>query len=139
MSYYTNFKLTAGEFHGDGETLRPIPMATLERLGTEIEKMNVFECDSDLSMDDLDYGVCGNSKWYDYEADMCLLSKRFPGILFHLYGEGEVHDDIWDAYFLDGKMQFGHCEIVHEEFSPTKLTLLDVEIDEVNGTYCYQD
>lgn len=44
-------------------------------------------------------------KWYDHVKDIADLSKKCPGVTFHLSGEGEDAGDIWDAYALDGKVQ----------------------------------
>lgn len=44
-------------------------------------------------------------KWYSHLDDTTTLSEKFPGVTFHLYGEGEGAGDIWDAYALDGKVQ----------------------------------
>lgn len=43
-------------------------------------------------------------KWYDHEKEMKQLSKEFPDVLFKLHGEGEDKYDIWDKYFMGGKM-----------------------------------
>lgn len=138
MGYYTDFTLTAGVYDGDENVLRPIPMSTLETLGCEIDKLNVFDCDPDISVDDLDYGLYGNAKWYKCNHDMCLLSKRYPGILFHLYGEGEEKDDMWDAYYLDGKMEFHKCIIVRGEFSQKLLEPYREDLDAENDKYSCQ-
>lgn len=55
------------------------------------------------------------AKWYDYEEDMVNFSKKYPGILFTLRGNGEKWDDIWIAYFLDGKSQVEHAKITFKE------------------------
>lgn len=138
MGYYTDYTLTAGVYDEDANVLRPIPMGTLETLGAEIDKLQVFECTLDLSMDDLDYGLYGNSKWYQYDHDMCLLSKRFPDILFCLHGEGEDRDDIWDAYYLNGKTEFHKCIVIRGEFSPNLLEPYKEDLDIINGKYSYQ-
>ena len=60
-------------------------------------------------------------KWYDNEKDMLALSKAFPGILFTLHGEGEESGDIWNKYFLNGKMQVAKAEFAIAEFDPDLL------------------
>lgn len=138
MGYYTDFTLTAGVYDGDENVLRPIPMSTLETLGYELDKLDVFNCDPDVSMDDLDYGLYGNAKWYEYSHDMCLLSKKYPGILFHLCGEGEDRDDVWDAYYLNGEMEFHKCIIIRGEFSQELLEPYKEALDIENDKYSYQ-
>lgn len=61
------------------------------------------------------------AKWYDHENDMRELSECFPGTIFTLEGEGEESGDLWRKYFLRGKMQGVHAEIIFEEFNPLKL------------------
>lgn len=60
-------------------------------------------------------------KWYDNEDDMCLLSKEFPDVLFKLHGEGENNEDIWNKYFMNGKMQYCPAKIIYEPFDKNKL------------------
>lgn len=49
------------------------------------------------------------------------LSKEFPNVLFKLHGEGEDKYDIWDKYFMDGKMQSCYAEIICPPFDRSKL------------------
>ena len=60
-------------------------------------------------------------KWYDNEEDMRLLSKEFPDILFKLYGKGEDNEDIWNKYFMNGKMQYCPVKMMFEPFDKSKL------------------
>lgn len=41
-------------------------------------------------------------KWYDFYADMQAISRLFPDVIFHLSGDGEDHDDLWEADFMNG-------------------------------------
>jgi hypothetical protein len=68
----------------------------------------------------IEEGNC-EGKWYDWEKDMRKLSKIFPDILFELHGDGEESDDLWKAYFKNGKMQRCHAITVFEEFDERKL------------------
>lgn len=54
-------------------------------------------------------------KWYEYDSDMIELSKRFPDLLFELYGDGEDSDDFWKSYYRDGNAQFSKGRIVYDE------------------------
>lgn len=52
----------------------------------------------------LEFDESDSLKWYDHEKEMKQLSKEFPDVLFKLHGEGEDKYDIWDKYFMGGKM-----------------------------------
>lgn len=60
-------------------------------------------------------------KWYDWPEHMLRISKMLPDLLFTLNGEGEESGDIWNAYFLDGKVQYARARVVIPDFDPTKL------------------
>ena len=60
-------------------------------------------------------------KWYEHEDDMKVMSKDFPEVLFTLHGEGEESGDIWNKYFLNGKVQVCKAEIKIDKFDPKKL------------------
>lgn len=64
-----------------------------------------------------------NSKWYDHEDDLRLLSSNFIGVLFRLNGTGEEDGDVWQKYFLNGKMQHCHAVItvIFPPFDPIEL------------------
>ena len=105
MGYYTNYTLTQ-----TGCAKRDI-----KRLEDEIEKLNVFE---DGAIED---GLYGYAKWYDYDIDMRLLSRRFPGVVFYLEGDGENSDDLWGNYYMDGRAQYGALEVVEYPFDEAQL------------------
>lgn len=63
--------------------------------------------------------VC--ARWYNYEEDMLAFSRKFPEVLFELHGEGENNDDMWYAYFLDGKIQRCPAIITYDDFDIAKL------------------
>lgn len=60
-------------------------------------------------------------KWYDYEKDMLLYSKKHPKVVFLIEGEGEDREDIWRAYFKNGRNYRIKGTISFEEFSEDKL------------------
>lgn len=61
------------------------------------------------------------SKWYEHEKEMRDLSKEFPDVVFKLHGEGEENEDIWDKYFMNGKMQYCHAQMLLPPFDKEKL------------------
>lgn len=67
----------------------------------------------------------GNSmescKWYEYETDMRKMSEEIRQVLFTLHGAGEESEDIWNAYFLNGKMQTEKASIQILPFDKSKL------------------
>ena len=45
-----------------------------------------------------------HGKWYDFDDDMCAISKAFPGKLIVVDGRGEEQGDEWRAFFRDGEL-----------------------------------
>lgn len=63
--------------------------------------------------------LCEDMKWYDYYENMVTISALFPEIIFHLRGDGEDSDDLWEADFMNGVGQQRVARIPHfdkEEF-----------------------
>lgn len=57
---------------------------------------------------DLDFSQ-GNSvetTWYDHESDMQELSKKYPGLIVSLDGNGEDIGDDWCKRFYNGEVEF---------------------------------
>ncbi len=50
-------------------------------------------------------------KWYRWKDEMKEISQAFPEFYFHLHGEGEETEDIWDATFKNGKIHYRVAEI----------------------------
>lgn len=123
MGYYTDYELSASYYKTDNNGTRTevvsIPELVLGCLEKEIDKMNIFEGGS------ISDTLWASAKWYDWEEDMLLLSKRFPDVLFYLHGDGENSTDLWDAYFLGGKVQHCPAEIKYDDFDPLKLSSVD--------------
>lgn len=68
----------------------------------------------------LDGNEC--AKWYDHDDHMIKVSKMYPTVLMRLHGEGDENGDLWNTYYLNGKMQHCPAEIIYPEFDETKLT-----------------
>ena len=115
MGYHTNYNLSISQMAN-----KPFSEEELKYLGAQLQRMNVFEYGR---YDDpfLSSFEAYDTKWYECEEDMKLLSLRFPTLLFTLIGHGEDSEDIWVAYFMDGREQFAMAQIVYEEFSKRKL------------------
>jgi len=101
MGYYTDFKLTMLHHVVDDELIDMLNEDT------------GYEWNSDLSLSDV--------KWYAWEEDMRIISKKLPSVTFKLHGEGEESGDIWEAYFKDGKAQMCQAKITFEEFDESKM------------------
>jgi len=120
MGYYTDYTLNifsavrdlSGKIIGMEDGISPIMQQQIE---AEIEKMNIF---SDGNVLDSYYV---NAKWYDCEDDMRLLSAKFPDIVFWLNGEGEGSDDLWQRFFVEGKIQECYAKIIYDDFDASKL------------------
>lgn len=68
------------------------------------------------------YDPFGDScKWYSWKEDMCAYSLKYPDTLFTISGEGEDSEDIWKAYFKNGKVQVEHATFQIASFDPSKL------------------
>ena len=128
MGYYTRFELT----WSISESYKPPPaclhanIATAkfcQECGVPLAKAKVAPDRAiGKAIEVLDCYVIGpdgrsldGGKWYEHEADMVALSAQFPGVLFHLTGEGENNDDIWDLFALDGRIQKHKAKIIRQE------------------------
>ena len=60
-------------------------------------------------------------KWYEHDEDMLAFSKKYPDIVFVLYGAGEESSDLWKEYYQNGKRQYAPVELSFPEFDPGKL------------------
>lgn len=101
MGYYTDFKLT----HDD-----PTPDANHEQhIGVLADYPPTCG---------YDFGPFGQEvKWYDCDEDMIAYSKLYPNVMFEVDGVGEDEDDIWRAYYKNGKMAKYYAEIKFPEFN----------------------
>lgn len=107
MGYYTQYTLSV--YEGD-ETI------------SEILAVETEETFAGLRYAINDEGGCVDGvKWYDHDDDVTALSKRNPGVVFKLYGEGEESGDVWTQYFKDGKTQYCPAQITFEPFDEEKL------------------
>lgn len=98
MGYYTRFELEVIS-GGDYET-------DYEEVVREQVDYNPFD---------------DETKWYSFEKDMREVSKKHPNVLLKLSGEGEENGDLWEAYFLNGKMQMCKAKIEYDDFNESLL------------------
>lgn len=110
MGYYTKYKLEVFP-HPDKEKELDI---------TDFLSLKIFGEGAKIRDHWNDYLV-EEMKWYDYKHDMLELSKKFPGFVFKLCGEGEESNDLWECYFKNGKSQFCKAKIIYEKFDESKL------------------
>lgn len=125
MGYYSYFNLDASPF--DGKT--PLTDTCYEEIAAEIEKMNVLQ--DQISESEWSAYV----KWYDYEADMVLLSTKFPEVLFTLSGEGDSSEDMWIEHYNNGCVQRREAQIIYPDYDKDKFEAFD---DEIPEKYSYQ-
>lgn len=113
MGYYTDYTLNISGIRRNrsGKLVmeQEIDPGVLNQIHAEIERLEIFDNDED-------YGWYGNAKWYDHDNDMLELSKKFPTVLFTLYGDGEESDDMWYTYYLDGAYQHAPARIEYDDF-----------------------
>ena len=60
-------------------------------------------------------------KWYDESEDMTKYSLLYPTTIFVISGEGEENGDLWEAYFLNGKMQMCKAKIEYDTFDEAQM------------------
>ena len=130
MGYYTRYSMEIQDIDNKGYDSYKIAKYMLDKQ-EEFDRFYAFEyelkdfvrnkdtesrtrCELSLYSDD-------ECKWYNNEDDMLLLSKEFPDVLFKLHGEGQDNEDIWDKYFMNGKMQYCPAEIMYPPFDRAKL------------------
>ena len=108
MGYYTDYDLVAYYYKNDPCCSQVITGnlhgEMLNAVEREVDQMHIL----DKGYENARWYV--NAKWYEYEADMCLLSSKFPDVMFELSGQGEDSEDMWMAYFYQGKTQ--HCPAI---------------------------
>lgn len=101
MGYYTDYEIEVDNYRQEDE----INALLHEQTGYALEIGRTY------------YGI----KWYDCEADMKIVSKAFPNVLFTVHGDGGDGGDLWRMYVRDGKVQRTCAELRYEEFDERKL------------------
>lgn len=124
MGYYTNYDIQVLDIKGEGYNAYDIAKYMQEQ-NEKSDKFYAFsygleEVLEEISPEENNYDLClasdEETKWYDHEEEMTELSEKFPDILFKLHGEGEDNGDLWNKYFMNGKMQYCKAQIVYPPF-----------------------
>ena len=63
----------------------------------------------------------GSCDWRSHEADMCMVSRRMPDVVFTLTVIANRGDNVRVKYFKGGKMQAEKATIVDPEFYEPRL------------------
>ena len=111
MGYYTYYTL-----YCNGHKNRNLTDEEVAAIEREVDLLDVFAggtCEDGYFSED--------AKWYDHDEDMMRLSSRIPDVLFSLHGDGEEQGDLWDAYYLNGRMQHCPAEIYYPPFEEAML------------------
>ena len=86
-----------------------------------IARLPYFNCaDEDIETIN-DVIACDSFKWYECIEDMKTVSAQFPDIIIKIHGEGEDNDDLWNAYFKNGKAAVYHAEIIYPDYNEDDL------------------
>ncbi len=112
MGYYTRFRLEIVGTKGKHEHWS---------MSNVIEKLLRDSKNAQYSINEI--GECiEECTWYEHEKEFKIFSKKFPDVVFKLYGIGEDTEDLWIKYFRKGKMQICKAEIKYPDFDISKLT-----------------
>jgi hypothetical protein len=138
MGYFTTYKLTIEGV--DQKVVSDILSHTIpESEESDSSTLaEIFEISSDEEILGNTFTI--NTKWYEHEVDLVLLSEVYPTALFRLIGWGEDVADYWVAYYQNGKTYRNTPEI--ESFDPAALAKPDPYFlhrgtRPSNGTYSF--
>lgn len=110
MGYFTWYSLNVSNAEGG-----KLPKGKADAIEKAIDELRVFQDGN------IESGYSAYDKWYESEEDMCVLSQKFPDVLFTLYGDGEDSTDSWVSYYLDGAYQHETAKIEYAPFDRLKL------------------
>lgn len=127
MGYYTRYDISVCEGNYNAYDIASF----MAEKNKEYDAYYAFEYDLENFLKDMDdkndvahalsLGGDNECKWYEHEKEMRDLSIEFPDILFKLHGEGEENEDVWDKYFMNGKMQYCPVQMLLPPFDKMKL------------------
>ena len=95
MGYYTRYTVRANVLvnGGIGELLDTATANAIEKTINERYFNDTFGLNDKTE----------ETKWYEWENDMSIVSKKFPHILFTVEGIGEESGDIWQCFICNGQ------------------------------------
>jgi len=68
-------------------------------------------------------GTNEEAKWYDHEKELKEFSKKYPKVLFTMWGIGEdAGGDHWKHYVKNGKGQLVSGRVVYPPYKPLLMT-----------------
>lgn len=111
MGYYTDFSVS-WEIPEREQRTTEYKTPTSKQILEEFNRVIGYD-------DEWGNGFWLNAKWYNYEADMNEISRKFPAVLFHVHGDGDSPDDLWEDHWQNGRRQL--CAAVIPPFDPAKM------------------
>jgi hypothetical protein len=135
MGYYTNYTLTVdnSQVKDEVEKTKQSEIEEIQQsnISDELKKRLIKDVEKTYQtsvvtqndvIDHLTYNPFNDQcKWYEHTEDMCRVSKKYPNVIFSLYGNGEENGDMWVEYFMNGKFQVEKASITYADFDPEKL------------------
>jgi hypothetical protein len=103
----------------DAELLQQLKMKPLT-VESIIEDLRVSYEDARYALDRKG-NTSNTSKWYNRETELRTFSKKYPGVVFELRGEGEDSADLWIQYYRNGKMQICKAILTYPPFDEKEL------------------
>ena len=119
MGYYTCYSMEARNIKDRAEFDSLIAALKAREVVIDYDNENSFGIFNNYSFDTFyntaSFESYDEHKWYDHDKDMIKISAMFPDIVFCLHGEGEEHDDLWNAYYSNGKSETCRARIVYDD------------------------
>ena len=119
MGYYTCYSMEARNIKDRAEFDGLIAALKAREVVVDYDNENSFGIFNNYSFDTF-YNTAyfesyDEHKWYEHDKDMIEISAMFPNVVFCLHGEGEEHDDLWNAYYSNGKSETCCARIVYDD------------------------
>ena len=119
MDYYTCYSMEARNIKNRAEFDNLIAALKVRKVVVDYDNEDSFGIFDHYSFDTSDNTASFESydehKWYDHDKDMIKISAMFPDVVFCLHGEGEESDDLWNAYYSNGKSEICPARIIYDD------------------------